>query len=67
MALDLRKQRWMAGRTQKSIKNMLNNRLSSIGGDIAKGVNASGEEGWYCVELFLYNGYLISWVDEPIM
>ena len=56
---------WVNSETH--LRNILNDRLSSIGVGIAKGVNASGEEGWYCVELFLYNGYLISWVDEPIM
>ena len=45
------------------LKNMLNNQLSSIGVGIAKGVNASGEESWYCVQLFLYDGYVISQVD----
>ena len=43
---------------------MLNNRLSSIGEDIAKGVNTSGEESWYCVQLFLYDGDMISWADS---
>ena len=45
------------------LKNMLNNQLSSIGVGIAKGVNASDEESWYCVQLFLYDGYVISQVD----
>lgn len=45
------------------LKNMLNNQLSSIGVGIAKGVNASGEESWYCVQLFLYDGYVISQAD----
>lgn len=53
--------------SETHLRNILNDRLSSIGVGITKGVNASGEESWYCVELFLYNGYVISWVDEPIM
>ena len=53
--------------SETHLRNILNDRLSSIGVGIAKGINASGEESWYCVQLFLYNGYLISWVDEPIM
>ena len=49
--------------SETHLRNILNERLSSIGVGIAKGVNASGEESWYCVQLFLYNGYVISWVD----
>lgn len=56
---------WVNSETH--LRNILNDRLSSIGVGIAKGVNASGEESWYCVQLFLYDGYVISWVDEPIM
>ena len=56
---------WVNSETH--LRNILNDRLSSIGVGIAKGVNASGEESWYCVQLFLYNGYSISWVDESIM
>ena len=53
--------------SETHLRNILNDRLSSIGVGVAKGVNASGEESWYCVQLFLYNGYVISRVDEPIM
>ena len=41
-------------------KNMLNAKVSSIGVGLAKGVNDSGQECWYCVQLFLYDGYTIS-------
>lgn len=50
--------------SETHLRNILNDRLSSIGVGIAKGVNASGEESWYCVQLFLYDGYMISWVDS---
>lgn len=53
---------WVNSETH--LRNILNDRLSSIGVGIAKGVNASGEESWYCVQLFLYDSYMISWVDS---
>ena len=53
--------------SETHLRNILNDRLSSIGVGIAKGVNASGEESWYCVQLFLYDGYVISCVNETIM
>lgn len=47
-------------------KNMLNGKLSDLGVGLARGVNASGEDCWYCVQVFLYDGCTITWVDEPI-
>lgn len=47
-------------------KNMLNGKLSDLGVGLARGVNASGEACWYCVQMFIYDGYTISWVDEAI-
>lgn len=47
------------------LKNMLNSRVSAIGVGIAKGADANGMESWYCVQTFLYDGYMISWVDTP--
>lgn len=47
--------------------NLLNSQLSDVGVGLARGVNASGQECWYCVQLFLYNGYAVTWVDAPIM
>ena len=44
-------------------KNMLNPKLSEIGIGLARGVNDNGNPCWYCVQLFLYDGYSISWVD----
>ena len=46
-------------------KNMLNPKLSEIGIGLARGVNDNGNPCWYCVQLFLYDGYSISWVDTP--
>ena len=48
-------------------RNRRNERLNAIGVGIAKGINAAGEESWYCVQLFLYDGCVISQVDIPIM
>ena len=46
-------------------KNMLNPKLSEIGIGLARGVNDNGNPCWYCVQLFLYDGYSVSWVDTP--
>lgn len=46
-------------------KNMVNPRLSEIGVGLARGVNDTGDPCWYCVQLFLYDGYSITWVDTP--
>lgn len=48
------------------LKNMLNGQMSDIGVGLARGLNASGEDCWYCVQMFLYKGYVITWVDKPI-
>lgn len=52
---------WNASTTHH--KNMLNPKLSEIGIGLARGVNDNGNPCWYCVQLFLYDGYSISWVD----
>ena len=52
--------------SETHLRNIRNERLNAIGVGIAKGVNADGEESWYCVQLFLYDGYVISQVDTPI-
>ena len=46
-------------------KNMVNPRLSEIGVGLARGVNDTGDPCWYCVQLFLYDGYSITRVDTP--
>ena len=52
--------------SETHLRNIRNERLNAIGVGIAKGVNAAEEESWYCVQLFLYDGCVISQVDTPI-
>jgi len=47
------------------LANILNDELGGIGVGIAKGLNTSGEEAWYCVQMFLVDGCVITWVDSP--
>ena len=47
------------------LKNILNSGLSEIGIGLARGTNAAGEDCWYCVQMFTYEGYHVTWVDEP--
>ena len=47
------------------LSNILNPDVGSIGVGLAKGLNASGESAWYCVQLFLVDGCVITWVDQP--
>lgn len=46
-------------------KNMTNTDYGEIGVGLAKGRDENGLDCWYCVQLFLWNGYSISWVDAP--
>lgn len=46
-------------------KNMTNADYGKIGVGLAKGRDENGLDCWYCVQLFLWNGYSISWVDTP--
>ncbi len=46
-------------------KNMTNADYGEIGVGLAKGRDENGLDCWYCVLLFLWNGYSISWVDAP--
>ena len=43
--------------------NLLEQNYAEIGVGLARGVNDNGEACWYCVQLFLWNGYSVSWVD----
>ena len=52
---------WSASATHN--KNMVNPKLSEIGVGLARGVNNTGDPCWYCVQLFLYDGYSITRVD----
>lgn len=46
-------------------RNMTNADYGEIGVGLAKGRDENGLDCWYCVQLFLWNGYSISWVDAP--
>ena len=46
-------------------KNLLNQNYAEIGIGLARGVNGNGDECWYCVQLFLWDGYTVGWVDAP--
>ena len=39
---------------------------SEIGVGLARGMNAAGEDCWYCVQIFAYEGYHVTWVDNPV-
>ena len=48
-------------------KNMLNSKLSAIGVGIAQGIGNGDLESFYCVQLFMYEGNTVTWVDNPIL
>lgn len=45
--------------------NLLEKNYAEIGVGLARGVNDNGDECWYCVQIFLWNGYAVGWVDAP--
>ena len=45
--------------------NLLEQNYAEIGVGLARGVNDNGEACWYCVQLFLWDGYTVGWVDTP--
>lgn len=45
--------------------NLLEKNYAETGVGLARGVNDNGEACWYCVQLFLWNGYAVGWVDAP--
>ena len=47
------------------MENMINASYASIGVGLARGIDGNGMECWYCVQLFLRDGYHITWVDTP--
>lgn len=47
------------------MENMTNGSYATIGVGLARGTDTNGLECWYCVQLFLRNGYSISAVDKP--
>ena len=56
---------WSWDRSAGHRDNLLDESYAGIGVGLARGVNDSGEECWYCVQLFLRNGHDIEWVDAP--
>ena len=49
------------------LEGMLDSVRTAIGVGVAEGVSpATGQKCWYCVQLFLRDGYSVTWVDEPI-
>ncbi len=47
------------------LQNMTDTARSAIGVGLARGIDSSGDECWYCVQLFLREGQHITWVDTP--
>ena len=45
--------------------NLLEKNYAETGVGLARGVNDNGDACWYCVQLFLWNGYTVGWVDTP--
>ena len=45
--------------------NLLEKNYAETGVGLARGVNDNGGACWYCVQLFLWNGYTVEWVDAP--
>ena len=45
--------------------NMTSSRYGEIGVGLARGVNQSGLDCWYCVQVFLLDGCEVTWVDTP--
>ena len=56
---------WSWNRSDGHQKNLLNQNYAEIGVGLARGVNGNGDECWYCVQLFLWDGYTVGWVDAP--
>ena len=47
--------------------NMTSSRYGEIGVGLARGINQNGLDCWYCVQVFLLDGYEVTWVDMPAM
>lgn len=45
--------------------NLLEKNYAETGVGLARGVNDNGDACWYCVQLFLWNGYTVGWIDAP--
>jgi len=51
--------------SQAHFQQMTDTERSAIGVGLARGIDSSGEERWYCVQLLLRKGQHITWVDAP--
>ena len=47
--------------------NMTSSRYGEIGVGLARGIDKDGFDCWYCVQVFLLDGYEVAWVDMPAM
>ena len=47
--------------------NMTSSRYGEIGVGLARGIDKDGFDCWYCVQVFLLDGYEVTWVDMPAM
>ena len=47
--------------------NMTSSRYGEIGVGLARGIDKAGFDCWYCVQVFLLDGYEVTWVDMPAM
>lgn len=56
---------WSWNRSAGHQDNLLDKTYAEIGVGLARGVNDDGYECWYCVQLFLRDGYTIAQVDSP--
>ena len=45
--------------------NLIEKNYAETGVGLARGVNNNSDACWYCVQLFLWNGYTVGWVDTP--
>ena len=45
--------------------NMTSSRYGEIGVGLARGIDKDGLDCWYCVQVFLLDGYEVTWVDTP--
>ena len=48
------------------LKNMVSTKYGEIGIGLSQGT-VMGEPYWYCVQLFLLDGYNVTWVDAPAL
>lgn len=52
---------WAASAVHRT--NLLHSGYGSFGVGVAAGVTEAGEPCWYCVQIFLLDGYAVTWMD----